>query len=1131
MTGLSSSSSSHLSPLFISALLLLCPLAVRCDPSAYSVSLLGAASFCTASLMQQLSLGYHLTNPLFSLDIVETASQVAIDSFLGQSADFAMVSNTMSSEAITLHPTAVQLPFVALPIALIYNIPTIPSLTFSGLTLTHVMLGDIVWWNDSAIAADNPGTALPNATIHVVVQIGGYMTNFVLLTVLGQYYPPILTLIPPSLYPSWPTSRYASFSVADQLDGASALTLLHPLSIGYSVYGQAVANAAQLAALYNTDGVAVSISPAAIQQAVDYNAVVQVQLYSDAATNPDVVLSLESVTHIAWPLVGLQYVLVDAAYARTTCTAKGMMADFLIWVYQSDSATATFTANGVLLLPSVVESAIGIIRRLQTSIMCRGAPVIAADASTTVDVSADGRLLPLLSLLSAEFNFAHSSQLLLDGTSYDVVQQSNPSALVIDQMRFDEVDVGLFFADDISPPLLSALVASQQFTIAPLFFVMVGSHVNPQIHPSIFLDETPLNLSLPLFGAIYGFAITDWTHPAILALNPYLASQFAALPPPVSAPITVVFPCTTGSIGAYASGVIHRLIPQAAVVAIGQSSCPSPPLINGSEQFVATEAVLEAAADVVIGSMSYEQFHTFDTIGMVALVLDDGSVNTPSPDNLLACADAIDPTTLLIDVSSSTNPACQPFTQVVYAILPNQYPPGSDCDTGSFAYQLFTETWNNSDKDAVFEAMGYVRAARSPAVLELINATLPQVVCGGSSLLVKLPTAWELSSSVSAFARAMAVIGLVIGAWFGVVMMVKRRHPAMQGGAGGGWGMAVVLAGVAVSLLTVIAWAQQPVSDATCGAVLWGMNLAPSLILGPLYARVYRWHRLYGVGRSKAAHRPSPLLLRIATVAPFALSLLFVALWQGLSPLIPQTTGGYIGSQPWAYLQCGFDPADADTTRGFLVAAGFLQGGQLLVFSLLAFSVRRLMVAYNDNARVAYTLYNTAFALLLLIPIMEVVGAIGDLLVLLVTLLLLWVAFAPLLLLFVPLTLHAFARSSTVPVDVAVSSAASLSLGFTFLDIGAMTEEVLEGYIAALEGQVEEVRRKVIDVGGKGERGAMGDGEEDDRTPLDKAEGGGGGRGRKSSMSELSSTTPISSERGAARNVGPGLSSRAAGQH
>ena len=1030
-----------------------------------SVSVVGAASYCTAVLMQQLSIAYDFAAPTFALSILESDSPGAITAFLNHDADFAMVSSTLSAVQSAANPTVLQLPFVALPVALVYNLPSVASLTLSGRTAALIYLGQVRWWNDSLVQADNPGAALPNASIHVLLQAGGYMSNFVFLTALGQYYPPLLNAIPPSLSPSFPTSAYASFSVAEQLDGASALTLLTPLSLGYSVYGQALQQRVQLAAMYNAEGAAVSISTASVQLAVDYNAIVQVQLYAAPQSTASVELSLESSTGSAWPLVGLQYVLVDRAYARATCSAKSAMAQFLVWIYDSASAAVVLDLNGVFLLPSIVQSALNTVARLQSAVTCRGSAIIPVSASTAVQVSADTRLSSLPTLLTAAFNEANSIALLTSDASYALSSQSNPSALVFDQARYGEVDVGLFFADDIDPALLQYVVGGGAHTIAPLLLVAVGSVFNPQIHPQIDLGRQPVNLSLPIVAAIYGSLITDWSHPAILAINPSLSARFLQLPTPWYAPITVILPCVVGSVGAYASQVLHSAVPSYAQVALGDDLCASTtatPLNASRTVFVASETVMAPAVAATVGSFGYGQLTSFDSAGVVALHTDSGDL-VPTASALLACADAIDPSTLLLDVLASSNPLCSPFTQVLYAILPRAYSGASSCTSGRIAYDFLLAQYNTSDHDAVYESQAYVRAALDPTVLGLLQAALSAVTCDAATMLVVSPTVWTLSASIRDSALALSALGLLGCAVGGAALLGGRRRPAVQ--AAMPRLLAQALLGCAALLCTVVALVL-PVTAGSCGFALWGMNGAAALLFAPLYARVFRWHRMYALGRPM--QRVDPAALHRIALVPAGLAVPFTALWMAFAPLSPQTTFANSGSTPWAYEQCGFSPADSSATKAFLVAAGFVYGGALLVFSLMAFGVRRLLVPYSDNARVAYVLYNACLALLLLVPIMAVIDAVGDALVLLLVLLLLWLAFAPLLLLLAPLLLHALwpQRSSATAEQPQLSSAKAVSLGFSFLHIGAMSEEVLLQYVEALEQRLQEVRRRATAVEG-----------------------------------------------------------------
>ena len=56
-------------------------------------------------------------------------------------------------------------PTVAAPIALSYNLPGVSRLTLSAGTIARIFSGKIATWNDPAVAADNPGVALPSTKV------------------------------------------------------------------------------------------------------------------------------------------------------------------------------------------------------------------------------------------------------------------------------------------------------------------------------------------------------------------------------------------------------------------------------------------------------------------------------------------------------------------------------------------------------------------------------------------------------------------------------------------------------------------------------------------------------------------------------------------------------------------------------------------------------------------------------------------------------------------------------------------------------------------------------------------------------------------------------------------------------
>ncbi len=82
--------------------------------------------------------------------------------------------------------TPPSFPFIYVPItaggiAFMYNIPGLTkTLQLSSYTACALLTGGITNWNDPALAADNPGVALPNLTVRPVTESDSAGTNFVL---------------------------------------------------------------------------------------------------------------------------------------------------------------------------------------------------------------------------------------------------------------------------------------------------------------------------------------------------------------------------------------------------------------------------------------------------------------------------------------------------------------------------------------------------------------------------------------------------------------------------------------------------------------------------------------------------------------------------------------------------------------------------------------------------------------------------------------------------------------------------------------------------------------------------------------------------------------------------------------
>jgi phosphate transport system substrate-binding protein len=218
--------------------------------SAQGLLINGAGATFPAPLYQKWFSEYNKLNPNIKFNYQPIGSGGGIQQFTAGTVDFGATDAPMKDEQIAKAPDVVHIPTVLGAVVVAYNAPGLKSLRFSGETLASIFLGKITRWNDPAIAADNPGTKMPDQAIVVARRSDGSGTNAIFTDYLSKVSPEFKTKIGTGTSVSWPAGTLGGKGN----DGVTALVKSTPGSIGYVELGYAIQQKLTVAELKNKDG-------------------------------------------------------------------------------------------------------------------------------------------------------------------------------------------------------------------------------------------------------------------------------------------------------------------------------------------------------------------------------------------------------------------------------------------------------------------------------------------------------------------------------------------------------------------------------------------------------------------------------------------------------------------------------------------------------------------------------------------------------------------------------------------------------------------------------------------------------------------------------------------------------------
>ncbi|PZG15265.1 phosphate ABC transporter substrate-binding protein PstS [Nonomuraea aridisoli] len=230
-----------------------------------SASISGSGSTAQKGAMDAWRAEFHRIHPELRVDYRANGSGAGIRDFIAGNTDFASSDVPMQPREQALADRrcgdkAVHLPMVVGPVAVTYNLPSVPDLKLSPATLTGIFSGRITRWDAREIAADNAGARLPRTAIRVFHRSddSGTTHNFTAyLRTAGR----------------WPHPPSRTWTGAGQgVAGSSGITRLvqHTEdSIGYVEYGFASNARLRMAKVRNASGRFVALSPQTASKALE----------------------------------------------------------------------------------------------------------------------------------------------------------------------------------------------------------------------------------------------------------------------------------------------------------------------------------------------------------------------------------------------------------------------------------------------------------------------------------------------------------------------------------------------------------------------------------------------------------------------------------------------------------------------------------------------------------------------------------------------------------------------------------------------------------------------------------------------------------------------------------------------
>ncbi|HJV00142.1 MAG TPA: phosphate ABC transporter substrate-binding protein PstS [Burkholderiaceae bacterium] len=261
------------------------------------------------------------------LNYQSIGSGAGIKQIKAKTVDFGASDMPLSAEELDKEGL-IQFPVIMGGVVAVVNLEGVApgQLKLNGHVLANIYLGKITKWNDSQIAALNPGVKLPADDITVVHRADGSGTSFLFTDYLSKVDGEFKSTVGAGTAVKWPVGVGGKGN-----EGVAANVQRIKGSIGYVEFAYAKKNKMGYTQLKNKDGQFVQPTDDAFKAAASG---------ADWAKTPGfAVVVTDQPGKAAWPITGATFVLMHKTQADA---AKGKeVLKFIDWAYNNGAAMAT----------------------------------------------------------------------------------------------------------------------------------------------------------------------------------------------------------------------------------------------------------------------------------------------------------------------------------------------------------------------------------------------------------------------------------------------------------------------------------------------------------------------------------------------------------------------------------------------------------------------------------------------------------------------------------------------------------------------------------------------------------------------------------------------------------------------